>query len=83
MASTRLSIRISKSLQKEIKKVVRATKKTESQVVRDAVEAYCHRHKRGLSCYDVAVDAGIIGIADNLPADLSTNPKYMEGFGRD
>lgn len=33
------------------------------------------------NCYDAAVRAGIIGIVDDAPHDLSTNPKYMERFG--
>lgn len=33
------------------------------------------------SCYDLAEELGIIGIAKNLPADLSTNQAYFEGFG--
>jgi hypothetical protein len=34
------------------------------------------------SCYDLARELGIIGIAENLPADLSTNHDYFEGFGK-
>jgi predicted DNA-binding antitoxin AbrB/MazE fold protein len=33
------------------------------------------------SCYDVAARAGIIGAIKGGPSDLSTNPKYLEGFG--
>jgi len=35
------------------------------------------------SAYDIAKRLGIIGSAKGLPADLSTNPEHMEGFGRD
>lgn len=34
------------------------------------------------NCYDAAVRAGIIGIVEDAPHDLSTNPIYMDGFGR-
>jgi predicted DNA-binding antitoxin AbrB/MazE fold protein len=34
------------------------------------------------NCYDAAVRSGVIGCVDDAPHDLSTNPKYMEGFGR-
>ena len=33
------------------------------------------------SFYDVAKEAGLIGKYDDYPPDLSTNPKYMYGFG--
>jgi hypothetical protein len=32
-----------------------------------------------VSCYDLTKKW--IGIADDLPDDLSVNPKYMEGYG--
>jgi hypothetical protein len=36
----------------------------------------------GRSLYDALMGRGLIGCLDG-PADLSTNPKYMEGFGRE
>ncbi|MBX6316251.1 MAG: hypothetical protein IRY99_25560 [Isosphaeraceae bacterium] len=38
------------------------------------------------TAYDVAARAGLIGCIPGMPrspADLSTNPKHLEGFGRD
>lgn len=38
------------------------------------------------TAYDLASRAGLIGCiqgAPRSPTDLSTNPKHMEGFGRD
>lgn len=35
------------------------------------------------SFFDVMNEAGLLGIVKDAPPDLSTNPKYMEGFGRD
>lgn len=34
-------------------------------------------------CLDLARRAGLVGVYRNTPTDLSTNPEYMEGFGRD
>ena len=34
----------------------------------------------GESAYDVALRRGLVGVFDG-PADLSTNPKHMQGFG--
>jgi len=35
------------------------------------------------SLYDALNERGLIGSITDAPADLSTNPKYMEGFGAD
>jgi len=35
------------------------------------------------SLYDALKRDGLIGCIKGGPSDLSTNPKYMEGFGRD
>ena len=32
--------------------------------------------------FDVLNEAGLIGCVKDAPEDLSTNPKYMEGFGK-
>lgn len=34
------------------------------------------------SFFDAATRLGFIGCIKNTPSDLSTNPKYMEGFGK-
>jgi hypothetical protein len=39
--------------------------------------------QRQRSFYDALNEAGMIGMVKDAPPDLSTNPKYMEGFGRD
>jgi hypothetical protein len=35
------------------------------------------------SLYDALNERGMIGSMTDGPGDLSTNPKYMKGFGRD
>ena len=35
----------------------------------------------GPTCYDLAKQAGLIGTAEGLPPDLSTNRSHLEGFG--
>jgi predicted DNA-binding antitoxin AbrB/MazE fold protein len=32
--------------------------------------------------YEMLDEAGLIGCIEDGPSDLSTNPKYMEGFGK-
>ncbi|MGL4511953.1 MAG: hypothetical protein ACRCT8_02600 [Lacipirellulaceae bacterium] len=36
---------------------------------------------RPRSFYEAAVASGLIGGGSDYPADLSSNPKHMEGFG--
>ena len=33
------------------------------------------------TCYDILKESGAIGMIEGGPADLSTNKKYMDGFG--
>jgi hypothetical protein len=37
----------------------------------------------GRTLFDAFNDHGMIGSITDAPADWSTNPKYMEGFGKD
>jgi predicted DNA-binding protein len=79
----RLSIRIPDQLQDDLQQLASLIGKSESEIVREAIEEYCARNGSGASCYDLAKQAGWIRRAGNLPKDLSTNKKHMEGFGRD
>lgn len=80
---SRLSIRIPDDLQNELGQVASATGKSESQIVREALEEYCRKHGARPTSYDLAQSAGIIGIAQGLPEDLSTADSHMTGFGRE
>lgn len=35
----------------------------------------------GMTAYEALVATGLLGCVSGGPPDLSTNPKYMEGFG--
>ena len=35
-----------------------------------------------MTAYDLAQKMGIIGMSDDGPGDLATNPAHMEGFGQ-
>jgi hypothetical protein len=47
-----------------------------------AAETYLGAGGNGGSAYDAAVAAGLVGCAEGLPRDLSTNRQYLEGFGK-
>lgn len=55
---------------------------TRSQLIRSAIEEYVESEMRiaeAPSAYEAMKD--VIGSVEG-PEDLSTNPKYMEGFGQ-
>lgn len=83
MKTRRLTVRLSPELHEEVDALSQSTGKSESELVREAIQDYCEKHGAALSCHDIALKAGLIGCAKDLPADLSTNPRYMEGFGSD
>lgn len=40
-------------------------------------------HKNGASLLERLQQSGLLGCLDDAPADLSSNPAHLEGFGRD
>jgi Arc/MetJ-type ribon-helix-helix transcriptional regulator len=55
------------------------TKRTRSAIVREALERQRSSKDHPKSCRDLLDD--LHGYFDG-PPDLSTNPKYLEGFGK-
>ena len=53
----------------------------ESDLVRGAVELQLAAEEGSLTAYEHAKKAGLIGAVKGTIRDLSTNPKYLEGFG--
>jgi predicted DNA-binding protein len=83
MASDRITVRLSREMQRELDALKKLTGKSESELVRNAIEELCRQHREEPTCYDIAMRMGIVGAVKKGPKDLSTNPKHMEGFGRD
>lgn len=77
-----LSIRISKAERAALRKVARQEKISQGQLVRQALHAYgvAPGEKPAPNAYELVKD--LIGKNKGGPGDLSTNPKYMEGFGQ-
>ncbi len=70
----------------QLEQVAQEDGKTVSELLRMLVDSFPGKHKthnKSVSedCYTVAKRAGIIGMIESAPSDLSTNPKYFEGFG--
>ncbi len=81
-AMSKVTVRINAPLDKRLKQQSRRAGRTPSEIIRKALDAYLDQDSDGAeSFYEVARRRGAIGLATGLPKDLSTNPKYMEGFG--
>ena len=82
MTTHRISVRVTRKLQQRLKHEAAANRQRPSDVVRHALERFLDERTTPESCYDVAVRTGFLGAARNAPPDLSTNRKYLKGFGR-
>jgi predicted transcriptional regulator len=79
----RISIRVESDLKRQLEDEAKAAGVRPSDIVREAIREHLKRRKPQESAYDVMKRLGMIGSAEGLPPDLSTNPAHMEGFGRD
>ncbi len=82
MTIERLSVRLEQGLYQQLCMLARRKGTTKAALVRSALEAYC-RGEAEPSAFELAQRAGIIGLVKDAPADLSTNPRHLEGFGSD
>ncbi|MCF7847496.1 MAG: ribbon-helix-helix domain-containing protein [Kiritimatiellales bacterium] len=82
---TALTLKIPDTLAAELEAEAKRRSVSKSAVARSALADYLHNpeHGKGQSAYDVAKALGFIGCIKDGPADLATNKKHMEGFGRD
>jgi predicted DNA-binding protein len=82
MSSQRITVRVSESLVKRLKKHADSKGRPESALVREALENYLSAVPAPSSALDLARDAGLIGCVRGESSDLSTNRKHFEGFGK-
>lgn len=81
MSSQRITIRVSESLVKRLKQHAGMRRRSESALVREALENYLGEAPASSSAYDLAREAGLIGCVRGGRSDLSTNREYFKGFG--
>ncbi|MBP0016922.1 MAG: hypothetical protein J7647_05110 [Cyanobacteria bacterium SBLK] len=81
MANTQLNISLSTDLKQQLQKAVEITQKNEQQLIVEALEKHLAELTKPQNCYDLALKLGVIGVAENFPSDLSTNPDYFTRFG--
>jgi hypothetical protein len=79
----RINVRVGQTLKQKLE--IEAAKKgvSPSTIVRQVLEEHFDRQAPQENCLQLAERLGILGSIKGLPPDLSTNPDYMEGFGRD
>ena len=78
----RINVRVDERLKRELETEAREKGVRPSDIVRQALEEHMRLRTPPPNCRDLAERLGLIGSAKGLPADLSTNPDHMEGFGR-
>jgi predicted DNA-binding protein len=81
MKDNRISVRFSPEMRQRLQAVARSGGKRESDIVSAAVERQLASEERPQTAYELAKRAGLIGMVKGKIRDLSTNPKYFEGFG--
>jgi predicted DNA-binding protein len=82
MKDQRITVRFSPEMRSRLKAAARRRGTRESDIVRDAVELQLAAEKEPFTAYQHAKKAGLIGAVKGTVRDLSTNPKYFDGFGR-
>ena len=73
-----ISLKLPAALSVKLERAAKQRGQSKSEVVRVALEHFL-KGERPLSALDLAGDLVGCGVG---PGDLSTNPKYMEGFGK-
>ena len=74
-----ISARIPEALDARLTAVSEQSGIPKSELLRQALEQFLNGSDNGASVYDLARD--LCGSLTGGPADLSTNRKYLEGFG--
>jgi metal-responsive CopG/Arc/MetJ family transcriptional regulator len=76
-----ISLKLTEHLLRKLERTARERGQSKSEVVRAALEQFLNGERpahRPVSALELAGD--LVGSVEG-PGDLSTNPKYMEGFG--
>jgi hypothetical protein len=84
-------MQLSEALQREVDELVQRTGENPLSIVSRALELLradiakqaVNGHGPDAVVHALWEKAGLLGCAKGLPRDLSTNPKHMEGFGRE
>jgi hypothetical protein len=76
-----LSLKLSQKLNSRLNRAAKERGQSKSEVVREALEQYLNGQQSVPAGSALEAFLPWVGCVDG-PADLATNPKYMEGFGK-
>jgi len=76
-----ISLKLPDPLHAKLERLAKSRNQTKSDVVREALEEMLNGEVRAPQGSFLEAAQRWIGCAQG-PGDLSTNPKYMEGFGK-
>jgi hypothetical protein len=79
----RINVRVEGRLKQHLEAEARERGVRPSAIARQALEEHLRQRSPSPNCRELAERLGVLGAAKGLPADLSTHPRHMEGFGRD
>jgi Ribbon-helix-helix protein, copG family len=78
----RINVRVEGTVKRRLEADAKRKGTSPSAIVRQLIEEH-YRQPAAENCLQLAERLGILGSIKGLPADLTTNPDHMEGFGRD
>lgn len=78
----RINVRVEGSVKQRLEADAKQKGTSPSAIVRQLIEEH-YGQPVVENCLQLAERLGILGSIKGLPADLTTNPEHMEGFGRD
>ncbi len=81
MKDYRITVRLTAELRRRLKEAAYLSGTRESDIVRGAVERQFAAADEGITTYERAKRAGLIGAVRGASRDLSRNPKHFDGFG--
>jgi len=81
--TTTLTVKVPHEMAAKLAAVTSKKRVAKSKYIRDALDVALKKEKQKPSLYDLMMEAGAIGCFSSGKGDLSTNPKYLEGYGQD
>jgi predicted DNA-binding protein len=81
MKDYRITVRLPAGLRKRLRDAAQRSGTRESDIVRGAIERQFAAEDAGISAYERAEKAGLVGAVRGASEDLSTNPRHLDGFG--
>ncbi len=78
----RINVRVERPVKQRLEADARQRGTSPSAIVRQLIEEH-YRQPAAENCLELAERLGVLGSIKGLPPDLTSNPRHMEGFGRD